>query len=951
MKKLFTALTLLIVCFTTIKAQNLFEGATVHTLGEPKTWTRTYDPQTEYTGDDEELKQLPVQNFTYSFNSDNLKKILNTENNDNIILFPELLDGTIFNTIRGWDTDYNKKTIGIQGFYLELPETTEIGIIDTRWEGATASFDIYVSNETPTVASPGELVYEGSPIGQVKEHRAVLNQIAKGKYFTLIPKEAFNWGWGVKIRSIAGNILNDKVDHITIEDIKTVEGNNVNLKVLLYNSANVLLNDYDSIKDLTLTSSENENVSIIKSDENGNFTLNAINPGVYTLTATAVLNDESSQILSAESSLTVTLDWTKRHNIAMGKAIMARYKEIKNDLDEIQSDDHPYEYATDGDIESYYEYSGNWGGGDSWVLIDLSNEYQIDAVETLMGANSNGKYQIAFGSANALIPTEDEIDSIFKQNMEGWNYTDVFNRNANDITSNLFPEIVKARYVVLIDKDNPGGKPQYKEIYIEGTEYLTKLDKIEITNTIPNLANNSPQNCDMFIGESADLSFVYKDQYGVVIEIEDSPSLSIQGAGTLDGTKLTATEAGIITITATLNDITVERNIMVIDAALYCMDNATFISDSEDDTTKINDGGYKPNEKGGQFILAPNSPQGPEDHYIIADLGNTYDLSMIIAIWEGAAPRDYNVYVGNDKDNLTLAYTVSGHTQQDWYDRLSRENMNNVRFIKIETIYNATGYGLKLYELKAYGTESAWDNVPADTDTDHQYSAKNVFPIFSNVYGKTDLPEFEGNGTLSLIATTTAKSGKAEKKSIQTLDDDADTDDSTDTYKVILFQNMDIEQSTTISVNEDVRGAESFVIDIYSKTAGTIIMTANWEYGSVSYSTKYDIEISEADIEKMANGEYKKVDEAASVIGYMKDNLTTIKSLSFTSTIPSFVIDNCYFAGSSPLEVDSVNAENNDCVNVFNLQGICVKNGVKADEALQDLPAGIYIVNGKKIIK
>lgn len=38
-------------------------------------------------------------------------------------------------------------------------------------------------------------------------------------------------------------------------------------------------------------------------------------------------------------------------------------------------------------------------------------------------------------------------------------------------------------------------------------------------------------------------------------------------------------------------------------------------------------------------------------------------------------------------------------------------------------------------------------------------------------------------------------------------------------------------------------------------------------------------------------------------------------------------------------------------VNVYNLQGMTVKTGVAFSEALDNLPAGIYIVNGKKIVK
>ena len=38
-------------------------------------------------------------------------------------------------------------------------------------------------------------------------------------------------------------------------------------------------------------------------------------------------------------------------------------------------------------------------------------------------------------------------------------------------------------------------------------------------------------------------------------------------------------------------------------------------------------------------------------------------------------------------------------------------------------------------------------------------------------------------------------------------------------------------------------------------------------------------------------------------------------------------------------------------VDVYTLSGVKVKGGVKASEALDGLQRGVYIVNGKKIIK
>lgn len=60
-----------------------------------------------------------------------------------------------------------------------------------------------------------------------------------------------------------------------------------------------------------------------------------------------------------------------------------------------------------------------------------------------------------------------------------------------------------------------------------------------------------------------------------------------------------------------------------------------------------------------------------------------------------------------------------------------------------------------------------------------------------------------------------------------------------------------------------------------------------------------------------------------------------------------FTVGNGTVTGMSELATEDRNAQ----VNVYNMQGMPVKQGVDRADALSDLPAGLYIVDGKKIIK
>ena len=44
-------------------------------------------------------------------------------------------------------------------------------------------------------------------------------------------------------------------------------------------------------------------------------------------------------------------------------------------------------------------------------------------------------------------------------------------------------------------------------------------------------------------------------------------------------------------------------------------------------------------------------------------------------------------------------------------------------------------------------------------------------------------------------------------------------------------------------------------------------------------------------------------------------------------------------------------ASDNETVDVYNLYGVCVKKGANASAPLQNLPAGLYIINNKKVFK
>ncbi|MBO5584586.1 MAG: hypothetical protein J5942_08875 [Prevotella sp.] len=171
MKKLLLVTVALLATLTTFAQTNLTSGKTVYPLGGLKSF-------------------LPDDVVT----EDNLQKITQDGNTDNVFLFPE----------NGANLAYNQ-TLGIQGFYIDLGESKTIGAIQSTWEGADCGANIYLTNTEP--AADGSLTGETliATFDNAKESAKNVAVTAEnsGRYIVFVPTVATNDAWGVKIRTFA----------------------------------------------------------------------------------------------------------------------------------------------------------------------------------------------------------------------------------------------------------------------------------------------------------------------------------------------------------------------------------------------------------------------------------------------------------------------------------------------------------------------------------------------------------------------------------------------------------------------------------------------------------------------------------------------------------------------------------------------------------------------------
>ena len=171
MKKLLLMFVAFIAATTSFAQVNLTSGKTVVPLG----WLKSF---------------LPVGAVT----EDNLQKITQDGNTDNVFLFPQ----------NGENLAYNQ-TLGIQGFYIDLGEAKSIGAIQSTWEGADCGANIYVTDTEPAAdgSLTGETLIATFDNAQESAKNVGVTVENSGRYIVFVPTDATNFGWGVKIRTFA----------------------------------------------------------------------------------------------------------------------------------------------------------------------------------------------------------------------------------------------------------------------------------------------------------------------------------------------------------------------------------------------------------------------------------------------------------------------------------------------------------------------------------------------------------------------------------------------------------------------------------------------------------------------------------------------------------------------------------------------------------------------------
>ncbi|MBD5233746.1 MAG: T9SS type A sorting domain-containing protein [Bacteroidales bacterium] len=240
---------------------------------------------------------------------------------------------------------------------------------------------------------------------------------------------------------------------------------------------------------------------------------------------------------------------------------------------------------------------------------------------------------------------------------------------------------------------------------------------------------------------------------------------------------------------------------------------------------------------------------------------------------------------------------------------------NNMELYKVSTMVqitdNATG-----------GLAAATD---ADVEFAREFTADKYYPIclpfivenWREVFDDLQLWNNYSDGTLAFASITGANT-QARKPYL------AKFKENIDASNYLVFNGVDIQAGNPGSwTRSQAEGEEAFPVK----------MVGNWAAGTVPAGCYY----LEGDEWHLSNG-------SAAIPAFS----AYIDATALAEKPEVMSMDNG-LGNTTVIDVVDYNAET--LVNVYNLQGVVVRKGVRYENALSELPAGIYIVNGKKIVK
>ena len=208
-----------------------------------------------------------------------------------------------------------------------------------------------------------------------------------------------------------------------------------------------------------------------------------------------------------------------------------------------------------------------------------------------------------------------------------------------------------------------------------------------------------------------------KDQNGNNMEAEVSYEITPAAAGHMNGNIYVPDQIGAASIRAYNGEIFSSA----VTVAAYAGSNLALSTNISTDNKVIAQSEFAPSgtdayyavdsEEGSVWQGSPTNGNVNDsreyDSWFVLDLGGFYDINMVTIKFEGACSELYHVDFSMDNSAWNLGYNyvgsegINGHT--DYLTAL--DNNIKVRYVRFWSTKAATGWGMKIFDMKVFGTE------------------------------------------------------------------------------------------------------------------------------------------------------------------------------------------------------------------------------------------------------
>ena len=569
-----------------------------------------------------------------------------------------------------------------------------------------------------------------------------------GRYFKMLChySSASQWGYGASAYEIriAGTLEESEVGKISSLSITggTIYKGESTTVTVTATTADGASADLSNISDLTVTA-DSASVTITATDTVGVYTVTGGEYGIYTLTATGTASDNS---LSATSTLNVGYDWTGKTNVAC----------VSNNASAT---------ATASDYTTGYEpalaIDGNtgtrWAAGyigyekEIWMYVDLGATYTISSVLALWESVPT-YYQYYYATT-----TDTDGEPVWSELSEKL-YPFTWTANGYEDPYEL-STAVEARYVKVyfgpIQSSNWGYSSSVYELEVVGTLNESETGKISSLSITGGTIYKGESTTVTVSALTADGSAADLSNISDLTVTADSASVTVTATDTVGVYTVTGGEYGIYTLTATgtASETTLTAtNTLNVGYDWTGKTNVACVSNNSSSSATASD--YT---TGYEAALAIDGDTGTrwaagyigyeKEIWMYVDLGTTYTISSVLALWE-SVPTYYQYYYATTTDTdgepvwselseklYPFTWTANGY--EDPYD-LSEAVV--ARYVKVYfgPIQSSNwGYSSSVYELEVVGEIytgiSLIGGDDADADTPVNVYNLQGMPVRTNV--------------------------------------------------------------------------------------------------------------------------------------------------------------------------------------------------------------------------